>query len=167
MYTVTPMRIAAVLAFYAGLLTIILSIEPAIAPEERRPAMLIGGLWAFSVFIGNYLFFRAGVMSFLPWVANFMHTFFWIGGCLTPLYLGVRRTRSMPAQMVIFATVSLAVKVVEQRVFGTWDLDHFFHVFQGNTAYVLGWSLADGLYPPITYYGLLLLRRVTPAAELA
>ncbi len=167
MYTVTPIRIAAVLAFYAGLFTVIRTIEPSIDEDERRPALLIGGGWAFTVFIANYLLFRAGVISFLPWVANFMHTFLWIGLCLTPLYLGVRRSRSMAAQFVIFATFSLAVKVVEQRVFGTWDLGHFFHVFQGNAAYVLGWSLADGLYPPITYYGLMLLRRVTPAAELA
>lgn len=166
MHTVTPIRIAALLLFYGGLLTVIRAIKPSIEPQERRPALLIGTAWAVSVFVANYLLFRAGVMSFLPWVNNFMHTFLWIGGCLTLLYLGVR-TRPMAAQFVIFATFSLVVKVVEQQLFGTWELDHFFHVFHGNAAYVLGWSLADGLYPPLTYHGLALLGRWTTAAQLA
>ena len=54
---------------------------------------------------------------------------------------------------------SLAVKVVEHAVFGTWDHGHFFHVFKGNAAYIIGWSVADGLYPPITFYGLRIVSR--------
>lgn len=167
MHTITPARIGALLLFYGALLVIIRVIKPSIAPEERRPALLIGATWAVCVFIANYLLFRAGLMSFLPWVNNFMHTFLWIGGCLTLLYLGVRRTQPMLVQFIVFATFSLIVKVAEQQIFGTWELGHFFHVFRGNTAYVLGWSLADGLYPPLTYYGLALLARWTPAARLA
>jgi hypothetical protein len=116
-----------------------------------------------SVFIANYLLYRAGVMSFLPWVNNFMHTFIWIGLCLTFLYLGVRETESLWAQCVVFATFSLIVKYAEQRLFGTWDMHHFFfHSLHGNGAYVMGWSLADGTYPILTLIGLRLVARRVP-----
>lgn len=159
MYDVTPLRILAILIFYAALLTIIRVIKPSIAREERRTAVAIGLAWAVPVFIANYLLYKAGLMSFLPWITNFMHTFIWIGVCLTFLYLGVRTEQAMLTQIVLFATFSLIVKYAEQIVFGTWDLDHFFHVFNGNGAYILGWSLADGMYPLITLYGLRLAGR--------
>jgi hypothetical protein len=159
MYDVTPLRILAILLFYAALLTIIRVIKPNIAPEERRTAVAIGVAWSIPVFVANYLLYKAGLMSFLPWVTNFMHTFIWIGVCLTFLYLGVRAQQSMLTQIVLFASFSLIVKYAEQIVFGTWDLDHFFHVFSGNGAYILGWSLADGMYPLITLFGLRLAGR--------
>jgi hypothetical protein len=167
MVTITPGRIAAVLLVYAGLFVVIRAIRPAIGPGERRDALLIGGCWAVGVLIANYLLYRAGVMSFLPWVNNFLHTFVWIGGCLTFLYLGVCGRRPMWEQFVMFATFSLVVKVAERILFGTWEMDHFFHLFRGNVAYLLGWSLADGLYPPITLYGLKLLGRRLPAPQAA
>ena len=167
MYTLTPLRILAVLLVYAGLFSIIHALKPRIARQEQGTALLIGGCWAVGVFIANYLLYRAGVMSFLPWVNNFLHTFVWIGVCLTVLYLGVRDAQPMWVQFVMFATLSLVVKVAERILFGTWELGHFFHVFQGNAAYVLGWSLADGLYPPITYFGLKLLGRRLPVPRAA
>src|ERR1044071_4808199 len=91
MVTITPARVAAVLLVYAGLFTLIRALKPRIGPGERDSALLIGGCWAVGVFIANYLLYRAGVMSFLPWVNNFLHTFVWIGGGLTLLYLGARR----------------------------------------------------------------------------
>jgi hypothetical protein len=159
---VTAGRIAAVLLLYAALFIIVRVIQPRIAADERKTAWVIGASWAVSVFIMNFLLFKAGVMSFLPWVNNFMHTFLWIGVVLTFLYLGVRRSQPMAVQFVIFATFSLVVKVAEQIVFGTWEHGHFFHVFEGNLAYVIGWSLADGLYPPITFFGLRLVARFVP-----
>jgi hypothetical protein len=114
------------------------------------------------VFVANYLLFRAGVMSFLPWLNNFLHTFVWIGVCLSYLYLGVRETQPLPIQIVAFATFSLIVKYAEHMLLGTWELDHFFHMFRGTFAYILGWSLADGLYPLITLYGLRLVSRWVP-----
>lgn len=158
-YTVTPERVLAVLAVYAALFAVIRTHKKRIRPDERKTFLVVGGLWAVSVFAANYLLYRVGLMSFLPWVNNFLHTFVWIGGCLTFLYLGIRERESMISQFLMFATFSLVVKVAEQQLFGTWEHGHFFHVFQGNTAYVLGWSLADGLYPPITYFGLRLLGR--------
>ena len=156
-HTVTPVRVLALLLLYAAVFTIIRAIKPRLRREEVPTFAVVAAVWAVSVFVANYLLYRAGVMSFLPWVNNFMHTFLWIGICLSWLYLGVRDTQPMALQFVIFATFSLVVKVAEQTLFGTWEHPHFFHVFDGNAAYVLGWSLADGLYPPITYLGLRLV----------
>jgi hypothetical protein len=162
MYTITASRVIALLLFYGALLVIIRLVKPTIDPAERRTFITIGALWAVAVFVANYLLYHAGVMSFLPWLNNFMHSFLWIGVCLSWLYLGVREDHSLPEQFVAFATLSLIVKVAERLLFGTWELDHFFHVFRGNFTYVLGWSLADGLYPPITLFGLRLLARRVP-----
>ena len=162
MFTITPVHVLGLLALYAGLFVIIRVIKPSIEPAERKTLLTVGGVWAVAVFIANYLLYRAGLMSFLPWLNNFMHTFLWIGVCLSLLYLGVREDQPMAVQFVVFATFSLVVKYAEQLLFGTWELDHFFHVFRGNFAYVLGWSLADGLYPPLTFYGLRLLGRLIP-----
>ena len=162
MFTITPVHVLGLLALYAGLFVIIRLIKPSIEPAERKTLLTVGGVWAVAVFIANYLLYRAGLMSFLPWLNNFMHTFLWIGVCLSLLYLGVREDQPMAVQFVVFATFSLVVKYAEQLLFGTWELNHFFHVFRGNFAYVLGWSLADGLYPPLTFYGLRLLGRLIP-----
>ena len=159
MYEVTPVRVLALLLFYAALFVVIRTTKKRIEPVERRTFLAIGLAWAVTVFVANYLLYKVGLMSFLPWVNNFAHTFLWIGFCLTWLYLGIRETESLVTQFVIFATLSLIVKYAEQLLFGTWDLDHFFYVFHGNAAYVLGWSLADGLYPIITLYGLRLAAR--------
>jgi hypothetical protein len=83
-----------------------------------------------------------------------MHTFLWIGICLAWLCLGVREEQPMAVQILLFATFSIIVKYAEQLAFGTWDLDHFLHVVDGNFAYVLGWSLADGTSPVITLFAL-------------
>jgi hypothetical protein len=154
MHTVTLGRILAVLTLYGALLIVARTYGWRASREERLTAQVVAAAWAVATFVLNYLLYLAGVMSFMPWTANFLHTFVWIGGVLTVLYMGVRRRQSLLEQMVLFAVFSLVVKVAEQILFGTWEHDHFFHVFKGNTAYVLGWSLADGLYPPITLFGL-------------
>jgi hypothetical protein len=159
MYDVTPLRVLAILLLYAALLIVFRLARPRIEPEERFTFVAIGLAWAIPVFLANYGLYKAGLMSYLPWVTNFMHSFIWIGICLTFLYLGVRQTQPLLTQVILFTTFSLIVKYAEQIVFGTWDLDHFFHVFGGNGAYVLGWSLADGMYPLITLYGLRLASR--------
>ncbi len=162
MYTITPIRVFAVLLVYAALFVIIRTYKNRIEPAERKTFFTIAGAWAVTVFIGNYLLFLAGFMSFLPWVNNFMHTFIWIGVCLAFLYLGIREHQSMVVQFIFFATFSLIVKYAEQLLFGTWEHSHFLHIFQGNVAYVLGWSLADGLYPVLTLFGLRLSARWIP-----
>lgn len=155
---ITALRVLGVLAFYAGCFVVIRIARKRIDPVERRTFLAIGGVWAVSVFVANYLLYKAGVMSFLPWVNNFMHTFIWIGFCLTWLYLGVRETEKLWVQCVIFGFFSLIVKYAEQKLFGTWEHDHFFfHSLHGNGVYVLGWSLADATYPVLT---LVVLRAV-------
>lgn len=150
-YDVTPLRVLAVLGVYAVLLLVIWRIRPRVDPVEWRTAVWIGAVWAISVFIANYLLYRAGAMSYLPWVNNFLHTFIWIGICLTVLYLGVRETTPLWAQFLMFFGFSLVVKYAEQLLFGTWDHGNFFGI-AGNFAYVLGWSLADGTYPVLTRF---------------
>jgi hypothetical protein len=162
MYSVTPLRVLALLFFYGALFLIIRMLKPRIEPEEKKTFVVIGVAWAISVFVANYVLYRLGLMSFMPWVNNFVHTFVWIGICLTWLYLGIREEQPMLVQFIVFATFSLIVKYAEQLLLGTWEHPHFFHVFRGNAAYVLGWSLADGLYPPITLYGLRLVSRWVP-----
>ena len=155
MYDVTLPRVLAVLGVYVVLLAVIRRLSaPRIEPLEGRTFLAIALAWSVPVFVANYLLYKAGLMSFLPWVTNAMHSFLWIGICLTFLYLGIRQDRPMPVQILLFTVFSLVVKYAEQLAFGTWDLDHFLHVFEGNLAYVLGWSLADGTYPLITLLGL-------------
>ena len=154
MYDVTAPRVLAVLAFYAALLMIVRLVKPRIEPFERRTFLAIGLGWAVPVFVANYLLYQVGLMSYLPHLTNFMHTFLWIGVCLSWLYLGVREDQPLAVQVLLFATFSIIVKYAEQLAFGTWDLDHFLGVFDGNFAYVLGWSLADGTYPVITLLAL-------------
>ena len=165
-YRVTAIRVVGLVILYAALLVSIRADRRSPRPDERKTFYVVGGTWAICVFIANYLLFRAGLMSFLPWPNNFLHTFVWIGVCLSFLYFGVRATQPLAIQMVLFATFSIIVKYAEQLLFGTWDLDNFFHVFHGNFAYVLGWSLADGLYPPLTLFGLRLLSRWVRGLEI-
>jgi hypothetical protein len=160
-YEITPLRVLGVLAFYAAVFVIIRLSRERIEPFERKTFIAIGLVWAVCVFPANYLLYKAGAMSFLPWVNNFMHSFLWIGFCLSWLYLGVRENQPIVLQIVLFTTFSLIVKYAEQKLFGTWDHDNFFGI-QGNGAYVMGWSLADGTYPVLTLFGLRLAARYIP-----
>lgn len=157
-YTVDAVRVLGALAFYAGLFAIIRTTMHVVEPRERRTFAAIALVWGPSVFVANWLLYQAGAMSFLPWVNNFLHTFVWIGFCLTWLYLGVRERESLFVQCVIFATFSLVVKYAEQKLFGTWDKGDFFGI-DGNGSYVVGWSIADGTYPLLTLYGLRIASR--------
>ena len=161
MYEITPLRVLGVLAFYAAVFVIIRLSRERIEPFERKTFVAIGLVWAVAVFPANYLLYKAGAMSFLPWVNNFMHSFLWIGFCLSWLYLGVRENQPIVLQIVLFTTFSLIIKYAEQKLFGTWDHDNFFGI-QGNGAYVMGWSLADGTYPVLTLFGLRLAARYIP-----
>ena len=163
-YDVTPLRALGALAVYALIVAAywvalprIAKVRPRIDRVELPTAVAIGLVWAVSVFVANYVLYRAGVMSFLPWVTNFLHTFVWIGVCLTIVYMGVREVAPMWAQFLVFFAFSLVVKYAEQALFGTWEHDNFFGI-PSNFAYVLGWSLADGTYPLLTRF---VLRRVS------
>jgi hypothetical protein len=146
------------LLFYGAMLVLMRYGRRRLDPAFRRSyvALLIG--WGIGTFIANFLLFRAGVMSFLPWLNNAMHTFVWIGGCLGFLYAGAHR-RPMVEQFALFAIFSFLVKHAEHSLLGTWELGHFFGI-PSNAAYIIGWSLADGLYPVLSMLGLKLLSNV-------
>lgn len=146
------------LLFYGAMVILIRSGRRRFDPNFRRSyiALFIG--WGIGTFIANYLLFRVGVMSFLPWLNNALHTFVWIGLCLAFLYAGVYR-RPLYEQFALFAIYSFLVKMAEQLLLGTWEFPHFFGI-PGNAAYVVGWSLMDGLYPVISMVGLRLLSNV-------
>jgi len=128
-----------------------------IPQEFRRTYITLFFGWAIGVFFGNWLFYKLGFMSFLPWLNNFCHTFIWIGLCLGFLYAEARR-RPFIEQFALFAIFSFIVKWAEHSVLGTWELDNFFGI-QGNMAYIVGWSLMDGLYPVISVGGLRIVSR--------
>jgi hypothetical protein len=155
---ITPLRVLGVLAFYVAMFIVIRLSRQRIADFEQRTFVAVSIAWAVPVFVANWLLYKAGAMSFLPWVNNFMHTFLWIGLCLSWLYLGVRETQPLWLQFLLFTTFSLVVKYAEQKLFGTWEHDNFFGI-SGNGAYVLGWSLADGTYPILTLYGVRIAAR--------
>lgn len=114
--------------------------------------------WGIGTFAANYGLYKLGVMSFLPWLNNFLHTFVWIGLCLGFLYAGAYR-KPLIEQFALFAIYSLFVKIAEHALLGTWEHDNFFGI-PGNTAYIVGWSLMDGLYPVVSMLGLRLVSRL-------
>ena len=151
---------ALLLLSYAALVVLMRYGNPRVEPGFRRTYAVLAVAWAVGTFAGNYVLYRLGWMSFLPWLNNFMHTAIWIGLCLGFLYAGTYK-RPWLEQFLLFAIFSLIVKVTEHQLLGTWELDHFF-VLKGNAAYILGWSLLDGLYPSVSVIGLRTLRRLIP-----
>ena len=147
----------AVLTLYGLLVVVMRHANPIVELNFRKSYWVLCFGWGIGVFIGNYLFFQLGYMSFLPWANNFLHTFVWIGCCLAFLYAGCYR-KPLWEQFTLFAVFSLIVKVFERGILGTWELDHFFMI-DGSTAYIVGWSLMDGLYPLISKGGLGLVGR--------
>jgi hypothetical protein len=159
-----------VLAFYGALFLVLRHANRRVELSFRHTFWILFWGWGVGTFLGNYAFYRLGIMSFLPWLNNALHTFVWIGLCLGFLYAGAYR-RPLWEQFALFAIFSFLVKVAENRLLGTWELDHFFFI-PGNAAYLLGWSLMDGLYPLLSMAGLSLVARfsrgvVVPSAALA
>ncbi len=135
-----------VLVVYGGLFIAMRFGHPAVEPEFRKTFY---NLWIVSGFVGliaNYLLYLAGVMSFLPWLNNFIHVFIWIGGCLMFLYSGAYK-RPLWEQFVLFFIYSFVVKLAERQILGTWEHPNWLGI-PGNLTYMLGWSLADGLIIP-------------------
>ena len=141
-----------VLLVYAGLFVVMRYAHPTVEPEFRKTFVILYLVYAISIFIANYVLFRVGVMSFLPWLNNFFHTFIWIGICLTFLYAGCYN-RPIWEQVVMFAIFSFAVKLAEHQILGTWEHDNWFGI-PGNLAYMMLWSIFDGLTPVASMIGL-------------
>jgi hypothetical protein len=146
-----------ILIGYAALFVIMRYANPRVEPNFRLTywALYLG--WAIGTFFGNYLFYKLGIMSFLPWLNNFIHTFIWIGFCLSFLYAGCYQ-KPFWEQFLLFSIFSFIVKALENQILGTWELERFF-IIQGNTAYIIGWSIMDGLYPVLSVIGLTLLSK--------
>jgi hypothetical protein len=136
------------LLVYAALFVVIRYANDRVELNFRRTYWILFFGWGVATFLANYGLYRAGWMSFLPWVNNFLHTFVWIGLCLGFLYAGAYR-RPWWEKFLLFATFSFIVKVAERLILGTWELPYFFFA-QGNLAYLIGWSLLDGLYPALS-----------------
>ena len=145
---------------YLALTMLVLIAAPTVPLFFRRTFWTLYAGWAPGTLIGNYLLYKLGVMSFLPWLNNLLHTMVWIGLSLGLLYSAVHH-RSGPFKFAVFALASFVVKVLENALLGTWELDHFFGL-HGRWAYILGWSLLDGFYPLLSETGLRLLSGVVP-----
>lgn len=149
-----------VLLFYGAMFLLIRYGNRRVELNFRKTFWILFFGWGFGVFIGNYLFYQIGIMSFLPWLNNAFHTLIWIGLCLGFLYAGCYR-KPIAEQVALFVIFSFLVKVAERTLLGTWELDHFFGI-DGNRSYIIGWSLMDGLYPFISVLGLRIVSRFTP-----
>lgn len=160
-YPFTPARILICLLFYAGLFLIISLHGLKMTPAERKTFILLWPCGFVVAFVANYLLFRAGVMSFLPWLNNFLHTFVWIGIGFPYLWLGIRGRRSIVVQYLLFVVFSAIIKYIEQVLFGTWEHPNFFGI-PGNFWYILGWSTVDGTYPLLIPAGVRLAGKVVP-----
>lgn len=148
-----------VLLFYGAMFVLIRFGTRRVELNFRKTYWILFFGWGFGVFVGNYLFYLIGIMSFMPWLNNAFHTLIWIGLCLSYLYAGCYR---LPVweQCALFAIFSFLVKMAERLLLGTWEHDNFFGI-DGNMAYIVGWSLMDALYPFISVLGLRLVSRYT------
>lgn len=151
---------ALVLLVYAGLFVLIRYGHEYVELNFRRTYWILFVGWGIATFLANYGLYRLGAMSFLPWLNNLFHTFVWIGLCLGFLYAGAYRRPALE-QFALFAIYSFIVKVAEHQILGTWEHDHFFFI-KGNEAYVIGWSLLDGLYPALSSVCLRVIGRFVP-----
>ena len=137
-----------VLLIYLSIFLIIRYPNPRIELNFKVNFLVLYIFWSLAMFFGNYIFYLLGVMSFLPWLNNFIHTFIWIGFCLTYLYSGVYK-HNIIKQFFLFAIYSFIIKVAENLILGTWDKDPFYF-FYGKYAYIIIMSLVDGFYPIIS-----------------
>src|SRR5579862_3235688 len=89
-----------VLGVYLSLFVVIRQIQPTVEPAFRRTYWVLFIGWVPGIFIGNYLFYLIGIMSFLPWLDNLMHSSIWIGLGLGFLYAATYK-RSLWEQCVL------------------------------------------------------------------
>ena len=127
--------------------------KPNIELNYRNNFIFLAIVWFILMFTGNYFFYLLGLMSFLPWLNNFIHSSIWIGICLTWLYY-VSHSRSMWEQFIFFAFTSFIIKMAEHLLLGSWSRDSYLGVRNGY-AYLISMSLVDGFYPIISKWLLL------------
>lgn len=113
------------LILYNAVFIIIRYPQPVVELNFRKNFLVLYVFWSVSMFIGNYLFSLINIMSFLPWINNFLHTFIWVGFCLTFLYSNIK-SRNIFEQFILFSVFSFIIKVGEYLILGTWEKDSFF-----------------------------------------
>jgi hypothetical protein len=139
---------ALVLFIYLLMFLLIRYPKPKLELNYRTNYIFLVGLWAFLMFTGNYLFYRLGVMSFLPWANNLIHSFIWVGLCLGWLYYCTYQ-RPLWEQFILFAFTSFIVKIAENMLLGSWNMDSYFGI-NSKYAYIVAMSIVDGFYPIIS-----------------
>jgi hypothetical protein len=137
-----------VLLIYGLLFLLIRYPQPTLELNYRSNFIFLVALWAFLMFTGNYLFYRLGVMSFLPWLNNFLHSFVWVGICLGWLYYCTHQ-RPLWEQFLFFAFTSFVVKMAEYMILGTWNRESYLGI-DNQYAYIIAMSIVDGFYPIIS-----------------
>ncbi|MFI5156221.1 MAG: hypothetical protein ACHQEM_08545 [Chitinophagales bacterium] len=123
--------------------------------NERSSFLLLFLSWSVFIFVGNYIGYLLGAMSFLPWLNNLIHSFGWVGIGLTWLYFS---SRELPWYYRFFlsAMYSFIIKFMENDILGSWQFDPYL-MFNGKWAYIIIMSAVDGFYPVLSD---LLLRSV-------
>ena len=144
----TLLDYALVLIIY-GLFFLFIRYPKASVELNYRPTFLFLSIfWAVLMFGGNYLGFLTGMMAFLPWLDNFLHSFVWVGICLCWLYYCTNE-RPWWEQALFFAFISFLVKVAEKSILGTWSLESYLGI-RNPYAYIIVMSLIDGMYPLVS-----------------
>lgn len=141
---------ALVLLIYSLMYLLIRYPKPVLELNYRANYIFLAGLWAFLMFTGNYLFYRLGVMSFLPWANNFIHSFLWVGICLGWLYYCTHQ-RPLWEQFIFFAFTSFIIKMAENMILGSWNMESYFGI-HNKYAYIIAMSIVDGFYPIISMW---------------
>ena len=126
--------------------------------SERKTFLMLFLVWSVTIFIANYLGYKMGILSFMPWVNNFLHAFVWIGVCLSYMFLALRKQHII-TQFMAYASFSLVIRYTEYKIFGVWEHDNCLNAVQGTDAYIIGWSFIDGGYGIVTILLLKLLSK--------
>jgi hypothetical protein len=134
-----------VLLVYAFMYLLIRYPKPKLELNYKANFLFLSLFWAGLMFVGNYVGYLVGMMAFLPWLDNFLHSFLWVGICLTWLFYCTHE-RPMWEQFLLFAFVSFVVKVAEKLIIGTWSMDSYLGI-KNPYAYIIAMSLIDGFYP--------------------
>ena len=137
-----------VLLIYGLMYLLIRYRKPTLELNYRGNFIFLFAFWAFLMFTGNYLFYRLGVMSFLPWLNNLLHSGIWVGFCLGWLYY-CTNDRPVWEQFILFAFTSFIVKMAENSILGTWNMESYLGI-KSPLAYIVTMSVVDGFYPIIS-----------------
>jgi hypothetical protein len=137
-----------VLVIYGLMYLFIRYPKPTLELNYHSNFLFLALFWGGLMFIGNYLGYRLGIMAFLPWLDNFIHSFIWVGLCLTWLYYCTHE-RPMWEQFIFFAFASFIVKIAEKMLIGTWSMDSYLGI-KNPYAYIIAMSLIDGFYPVLS-----------------